>query len=67
MLAEKLRAATASEPVNPAAWNLADATWQGSPVNYYDSSPANSTFFKDDGLKFYNANVNNDSVLEYSF
>lgn len=66
MLAEKLRAATASVSYNPAAWNLADATWQGSPINYYGSSPAYSTFFRDDGLKFYNANTNNDSVQEYS-
>lgn len=64
MLAEKLRSATAA--LNPAAWNLADAAWVPIPKNFLQSSPASSTFFKSDGLAFYNANVNTDSVQEYS-
>jgi len=67
MLAEKLRAATAS--ANP-AWNLANATYQGAPVNrfYVGQQEINPSdiFFKPDGLKMYVVGAAGDDVNEYT-
>jgi anthranilate phosphoribosyltransferase len=68
MLAEKLRAATAS--VNPAAWNLADATYQGAPVNWFyegsQETQPKDIFFKPDGLKMYIIGLDGVDVNEYN-
>ena len=69
MLARKLRAATAAEAADP-SWDLANAVYQGSPINYFsvggqESNP-NGFFFKPDGLKMYVIGSVKDNVNEYN-
>ena len=72
MLARKLRAATAAAgapPANP-SWDLANAVYQGSPINYFSvaAQEANpqGVFFKPDGLKMYVIGSVGDVVVEYN-
>ena len=69
MLAEKLRAATAAAAADP-SWNLANAVYQGTPLNYFyvgtqETSPG-GVFFKPDGLKMYIVGFSGDDVNEYN-
>ena len=70
MLAEKLRAATAAAgPADP-SWDLANAVYQGSPINSFSvaAQAANpqGVFFKPDGLKMYVIESVGDVVVEYN-
>jgi hypothetical protein len=67
MLAEKLRAATAAGAADP-SWDLANAVYQGSPINFFCCSTRNKptgVFFKPDGLKMYVIGAIGDDVNEY--
>ena len=71
MLARKLRAAAAAAAgVADPSWNLANAVYQGSPINYFFIPPtelqASEVFFKPDGLKMYIIGTQNDKVYEYN-
>jgi DNA-binding beta-propeller fold protein YncE len=73
MLAEKLRAATAAAGAPPPAgpsWDLANAVYQGSPINYFSVAAQETgpqdVFFKPDGLKMYVIGAGGDAVVEYN-
>ena len=69
MLAEKLRAATAAANAANLSWDLANAVYQGSPINFFSvaTQEQNPTgvFFKPDGLKMYVTGTIGDDVNEY--
>jgi hypothetical protein len=62
-----LRAAAGS--VSTGGWDLANATYNGTPVNFFyvgfqDSTPT-GVFFKPDGTKMYVIGISGDDVNEY--
>ena len=69
MLARKLRAAAAAGAANP-SWDLANAVYQGSPINYFSVAGqeiiSTGVFFKPDGLKMYVIGSSGDDVNEYN-
>ena len=69
MLARKLRAAAAAGAANP-SWDLANAVYQGSPINYFSVAGqeiiSTGVFFKPDGLKMYVIGNSGDDVNEYN-
>jgi DNA-binding beta-propeller fold protein YncE len=67
MIADKLRTTTSG--IDP-AWDLASATYQGSPINWFrvaaQETDPQGVFFKPDGLKMYIVGNAGDDVNEYT-
>ena len=69
-ISQGLRAAAGSLS-SGGAWDLASASFTGTPVNYFYTGNQNNNFnrglfFKDDGTKMYTTDSGSDSVYEYS-
>lgn len=51
--------------VDPAAWDISYAQWNGEPINYFDVS-CDAMFIKPDGTKLYTLSSSTDDVKEHN-
>ena len=67
---DKVLMGAAGSQEEEVAWNLSNAAYNGSPINFFylgnqEYNPSGS-FFKDDGTKYYIVGSRNDRVFEYN-